>query len=64
MNLDSLFACAWTPFKVLFDGTLHHYGTIVYTLGKEESGVWKIEGLTQNYRRTPGWGENEASEVV
>lgn len=59
MNLDALFACAWSPFKVTFDGVLHHYGTMVYTLGKGDGGEWKIEGLTQNYRRTPGWDTHE-----
>jgi hypothetical protein len=63
VNLDSLFACAWSPFKVTFDGVLHHYGTIVYTLGKED-GKWKIEGLTQNYRRTPGWDADEQSDLM
>lgn len=63
MKLDSLFASAWSPFKVTFDGVLHHYGTMVYTLGKDEGGKWKIEGLTQSYRRTPGWDADD-SEIM
>ena len=59
VRVDALFGMAWSPFKVTFDGVLHHYGTIVYTVVKKE-GEWKIEGLTQNYRRTEGWeGESE-----
>lgn len=54
VKVDALFGMAWSPFKVTFDGVLHHYGTIVYTLVKVE-GKWTIEGLTQNYRRTVGW---------
>lgn len=60
VKVDALFGMAWSPFKVTFDGVLHHYGTIVYTLCKkkkkegEEDG-WKIAGLTQNYRRAVGW---------
>lgn len=59
VKFDALFAVAWSPFTVTFDGVLHHYGTMVFTLGKTVEGTgqgaWKIEGLTQNYRRTPGW---------
>lgn len=71
VKLDALFGNAWSPFRVTFDGVLHHYGTMVYTLAKTEpadatgaSGgrrEWKIAGLTQNYRRTPGWPEGEHS---
>ncbi|KAG8168821.1 hypothetical protein KVR01_001570 [Diaporthe batatas] len=71
VKLDALFGNAWAPFRVTFDGVLHHYGTMVYTLAKTEladaagaSGgrkEWKIAGLTQNYRRTPGWPEAEHS---
>lgn len=64
VNLDHLFAAAWSPFRVTFDQVLHHYGEISYTLGKNESGEWKIEGLTQNYRRTPGWEKDDVSEYV
>lgn len=55
VKVDALFAMAWSPFTVTFDGVLHHYGTMVYTVGKKGAEGWKIEGLTQNYRRTPGW---------
>ncbi|POS77492.1 hypothetical protein DHEL01_v204126 [Diaporthe helianthi] len=72
IKFDALFGNAWSPFRVTFDGVLHHYGTMVYTLAKTEpadaaagaSGgrrEWKIAGLTQNYRRTPGWPEAEHS---
>lgn len=66
VKIDALFAVAWAPFKVTFDGVLHHYGTMVYTLGKtrSDSTEWKIEGLTQNYRRAPGWPEGHSSEFV
>lgn len=72
VRVDALFGTAWSPFRVTFDGVLHHYGTMVYTLGKTETGAaaggggreWKIAGLTQNYRRTPGWPEGETSEFV
>lgn len=67
VKLDALFGMAWSPFKVTFDGVLHHFGTMVYTVGKAgaDSKEWRIEGLTQNYRRTPGWPENhQASEFV
>ncbi|KAF2703191.1 hypothetical protein K504DRAFT_463600 [Pleomassaria siparia CBS 279.74] len=59
VKIDALFASAWSPFKVTFDGALHHYGVMVYTLGKD-NGEWKIEGLTQSYRRTPGWERSES----
>lgn len=68
VKVDALFANAWSPFRVTFDGVLHHYGTMVYTVGKTETAgsgggrEWKIANLTQNYRRTPGWPEGEASE--
>ncbi|KIW01197.1 uncharacterized protein PV09_07246 [Verruconis gallopava] len=59
IKVDGLFGVAWSPFQVTFDGVLHHYGTMVFTVGKMTSRIgkkeWKIEGLTQNYRRTPGW---------
>lgn len=54
MKTDNLFGQVWSPFKVTFDGILHHYGSLAYTVVKVD-GKWKIEGLTQNYRRTPGW---------
>ena len=58
IQIDGGFGMAWSPFEVTFDGALHHYGTMVYTVGREESGQWKVEGLTQSYRRTPGWEES------
>lgn len=63
VKFDALFAVAWSPFKVTFDEKLHHYGTMVFTLGKTGTGSkeWKIEGLTQNYRRTLGWPEGTVS---
>lgn len=66
VRIDALFAMAWSPFKVTFDGLLHHYGTFVYTLGKTGTNEkeWKIEGLTQNYRRTPGWSESQTSDFI
>lgn len=66
VKIDALFGVAWSPFKVTFDGVLHHYGTMVYTVGKTgpDSKEWKIEGLTQNYRRTPGWGEDHGPGLV
>ncbi|KAF2110900.1 hypothetical protein BDV96DRAFT_583117 [Lophiotrema nucula] len=54
VKIDHLFSTAWSPFRVTFDGVLHHYGVMVYTFGKEGD-EWKIEALTQSYRRTPGW---------
>ncbi|PPJ51571.1 hypothetical protein CBER1_09881 [Cercospora berteroae] len=61
VKVDALFAMAWCPFSVTFAEKLHHYGTLVFTVGKEEGEAkWKIEGLTQNYRRSVGWeGEKE-----
>lgn len=56
IKVDELFASAWSPFRVTFDGVLHHFGTFVYTFGRVD-GSWVFEGLTQNYRRTPGWEE-------
>ncbi|KAJ0107418.1 hypothetical protein J7T55_009383 [Diaporthe amygdali] len=70
VKVDALFGSAWSPFRVTFDGVLHHYGIMVYTLGKTEvpegggKREWKIEGVTQNYRRTPGWPEGELSGTV
>ncbi|CAN8106295.1 unnamed protein product [Discula destructiva] len=66
VKFDALFAVAWSPFKVTFDGVLHHYGTMVYTVGKTgtDAKEWKIEGLTQNYRRTPGWPETHGSGLA
>lgn len=64
VRVDGLFGAAWCPFGVTFDGVLHHYGTMVYTLGRVDGDggddgkgkkVWRVEGLTQSYRRTPGW---------
>ncbi|EME82987.1 uncharacterized protein MYCFIDRAFT_203473 [Pseudocercospora fijiensis CIRAD86] len=55
MRIDKFFAQVWSPFKVTFDGVLHHYGSLAYTVVKVGGKEWKIEGLTQNYRRTPGW---------
>lgn len=57
VKVDALFGTAWSPFTVTFDGVLHHYGTMAYTVGKNEHNQWKIENLTQNYRRTTGWDE-------
>ncbi|KXT05186.1 hypothetical protein AC578_8416 [Pseudocercospora eumusae] len=54
MRIDHSFGQVWSPFNVTFDGILHHYGSLAYTVAKVD-GEWKIEGLTQNYRRTPGW---------
>ena len=69
VKVDALFASAWSPFRVTFDGELHHYGIMAYTLAKTEAAAgggreWKIANLTQNYRRTPGWPEGETSEFV
>lgn len=63
IKFDALFAVAWSPFKVTFDEKLHHYGTMVFTLGKTgtDSKEWKIELLAQNYRRTLGWPEGSAA---
>lgn len=72
VRVDGLFGAAWCPFEVTFDGVLHHYGTMVYTLGRVAAvegaageGVggreWRVEGLTQNYRRTPGWAAAAAA---
>lgn len=66
VKVDGLFAQAWCPFTVTFDGVLHHYGYFSYTFGKtrerseydgegKREKVWRFEGLTQNYRRTLGW---------
>jgi ketosteroid isomerase-like protein len=62
VRVDALFATAWSPFRVTFDGVLHHYGVLVYNCVKVDGGddgaggkVWKIEGATQSYRRAPGW---------
>lgn len=62
VKVDGLFATAWSPFTVTFDGVLHHYGTMVYTLGKDGGEGWRIEGLTQHYRRTVGWDLAEGVE--
>ncbi|CAK3771281.1 Hypothetical predicted protein [Lecanosticta acicola] len=84
VRVDGLFACAWCPFRVTFDGALHHFGNFVFTLGKVDGGdggdgngdeggkkkkkkkkkkEWRFEGLTQNYRRTPGWeGEGQQQQ--
>lgn len=79
VKVDHLFAQAWCPFAVTFDGVLHHYGFFAYTFGKtvekseydgkeEKAGsgkkMWRFEGLTQNYRRTPGWDSEGASEFM
>lgn len=66
VKIDALFAVAWSPFKVTFDGDLHHYGKMVFTLGKtgSESKEWRVEGLTQDYRRAPGWPESHDSAIV
>lgn len=59
VKVDGLFGMAWSPFRVTFDGVLHHYGQFVYTMGKVgvEGGSrkWRVEALTQSYRSTPGW---------
>jgi hypothetical protein len=55
VEVDGGFGMAWSPFEVTFDGKLHHYGIMAYTLGRESGGAWRVEGLTQSYRRTPGW---------
>lgn len=59
VRVDALFGVAWSPFAVTFDGVLHHYGTMAYTLGRVGVGGgakgWRVQGLTQSYRRTPGW---------
>lgn len=60
IKLDSGLAMAWSPFEVFFDDKLHHYGTMIYVMAKQ-SGEWKIDGLTQNYRRTPGWEDGHAA---
>lgn len=76
VKVDGLFGQAWCPFTVTFDGVLHHYGYFSYTFGKivEKSEYkgdmkgdkkrWRFEGLTQDYRRTPGWeGVDEGQEA-
>lgn len=60
VKLDALLGSAWSPFSVTFDGVLHHYGVMCFTVGKG-GGEWKIEGLTQSYRRTVGWPESKGS---
>jgi hypothetical protein len=58
VKVDHLFGTAWSPFRVTFDGVLHHYGTFAFNFVKVGDGdekSWRLEGLTQNYRRTKGW---------
>jgi len=63
VKIDGLFGMAWSPFRVTFDGVLHHYGVMAFTVGREGGGKeWKIEGLTQSYRRTLGWDEKPLEE--
>jgi len=57
------FATAWSPFRVTFDGVLHHYGVMAYTLGRDGLGGWRVEGLTQSYRRTPGWDDDASPSL-
>ncbi|KAF2170171.1 hypothetical protein M409DRAFT_51921 [Zasmidium cellare ATCC 36951] len=78
VRVDGDFAQAWCPFTVTFDGVLHHYGFFAYTFGKtRERSVgkdggegegkrkeWRFEGLTQDYRRTPGWEGDGESELM
>lgn len=60
VTVDALFASAVSPFTVTFDGVLHHYGQMAYVFWKDsEKDEWRIQSVTQSYRRTPGW-ENES----
>lgn len=34
VRVDALFGTAWSPFRVTFDGKLHHYGVMVFRVGK------------------------------
>jgi hypothetical protein len=60
VTVDALFASAVSPFTVTFDGVLHHYGQMVFNFWKDGGeDDWRIQNVTQIYRRTPGW-ENES----
>ncbi|SMR41895.1 unnamed protein product [Zymoseptoria tritici ST99CH_1A5] len=62
VTVDALFATAVSPFTVTFDGVLHHYGQMIFNFWKEsEKTDWRIQSVTQNYRRTPGW-ETESTQ--
>ncbi|KAK3061466.1 hypothetical protein LTS18_006143 [Coniosporium uncinatum] len=68
VEVEGLVGCAWSPFEVTFDGVMHHYGTMVFTVVKhlergkgevegEGEGLegWRVSGVSQSYRRTEGW---------
>lgn len=65
VQVDAGIATAWSPFEVTFDGTLHHYGTMLYTLARAEDGEgWLVHSLTQSYRRAPGWEDGADAELL
>jgi hypothetical protein len=44
-------AVAWTPYRVEYDGVVHHTGTNVFSLAKVE-GSWMISGVSDNCKVT------------
>ncbi|KAJ7806420.1 hypothetical protein B0H14DRAFT_1567957 [Mycena olivaceomarginata] len=47
--VDREIAMAWTPYEFYFDGVVHHVGTDIWSLLKQD-GKWVISGLADNSR--------------
>jgi hypothetical protein len=50
IKIDGAMAIAWVPYKLFFNGQLHHCGADVFTLIKRDNG-WKIMGITDTRRK-------------
>lgn len=51
VEVDGDLAVVWTPYVFRFGGVVHHVGTNIFNLLKdEENGTWAITGIADTYR--------------
>jgi hypothetical protein len=50
VEVDGDLAVAWTPYVFRYGGVVHHEGTNIFHLLKNEDGEWKISGVADTYR--------------
>jgi hypothetical protein len=50
VRIDDDIAMLWAPYKVFWDGKLHHSGTNIMSLVRQPDGKWLIAGHLDNSR--------------
>jgi Putative lumazine-binding len=58
IRIDENIALVWAHYDYLTDGAVHHWGTNILSLLKQD-GVWRVSNIADNGRsgpRPPDWG--------